>query len=148
MKVLVGLLAAAMGLGGCASMQRLTSYSDGNLTADAQVWVQGRPMNVSMHPRDQTMLAQMTVADSATAGMIRGATFGLAGGFKPDPREVDRALTRFVGPTGCAVTPVQEIGHDSISFEAAYSCPAGVDLRAIVKAQHAALMRREPIRMP
>ena len=136
--------AALLMVSGCASVQRMASYRDG---ADAQIGVAGRRMNLWMHPSDPTILAGMTVADAAGGGFIRGATFGLAGGFKPDPRAVDAALAAWLRPTGCTAAPVQELGNDSINFEARYSCPAGVDLNALVEAQKAGLMRGEPIRV-
>lgn len=149
MKRIVRVVAGSLlfaSLAGCASTQRLTSYGDGDLSAGAQVVVQGHRMNVSVHPRDDTLLAQKTVKDSAASGFLQGLTFGIADGFKPDPREVDIALARFVSPTGCEVAPVVEVGSGSINFEASYSCPPGVDLRALMRAQQPALMRGEALR--
>ena len=105
-------------------------------------------MNLWVHPRESAILTGMTVGDAAIGGAIRGFTFGLAGGFKPDPRAVDAALANFLAPTGCRAANVREIGHDSVNFEATYTCPPGVDLRTIVNSQTPALMRGEAIRMP
>lgn len=146
MKRLVTIATAALMMTGCASVQRLSSYGTGQ--ADAQIGVQGRRMNVWLHPSEASILTGMTVGDAAGGGFLRGATFGLAGGFKPDPREIDASLAAWLAPTGCSAAPVREIGKDSINFEAAYRCPAGVDLPALVESQREALMLAEPIRVP
>lgn len=131
--------------GGCASVQRMASYTGG---ADAQIGVQGRRLNLWMHPSDPTIMAAMTVGDAAGGGFIRGATFGLVGGFKLDPRAIDAGLAQWLAPTGCSAEPVRELGSDSTNFEARYSCPAGVDLRSVVEGQRASLMQGAAIRMP
>jgi len=146
MKIVIAAIAAASLLTGCASMQRLTSY--GTDQAQAQILVQGRRMNLYAHPNEAAVLVGMTVGDAAGGGFVEGLTFGLAKGFKPDPRAVDASLAAFVAPTGCRVSPVREIGSDNINFEANYSCPTGVDLRALMRTQRSALMRGEPIQMP
>lgn len=139
-------LAASVALGGCASVGRLTSYGAGN--ADAQIRVQGKGINIWMHPRESFILTGITVGDAAASGALQGLTFGLARGYKPDPREIDAALRSWVAPTGCRVEPVREVGSNDTNYEAPYTCPAGVDLRAIVEGQRDGLMRGEPIRMP
>ncbi len=144
-KVIGAALAAAVMVSGCASIQRTASYNDGNLTADAQIVVQGKRMNVSMHPVDNSLLAQTTVADAAGGGFIEGLTFGLARGFRPDPWAVEAAMREFVRPLGCEITAVRQIGANQVSFEGDYRCPAGVDLRATVRAQTARLMQGLPI---
>jgi hypothetical protein len=145
MRKLAAIALVALSLTGCASVQRAASYNDGNLTADAQITVQGKRMNVSMHPVDSSLLAQTTLADAAGSGFIKGLTFGLARGFRPDPWAVEAAMRDFVRPLGCEITAVRQIGAEQVSFEGDYTCPAGVDLRATVRAQTARLMRGEPI---
>lgn len=137
--------ATAILLSGCASTQRLGSYNDGDLTAEAQIMVQGKRMNVSVHPRDDTLLAQTTVGDAAVGGLLEGATFGIARGFRPDPREIDRSLAAFVAPVGCTVAPVGAVGGQGVAYEGRYTCPSGVDLRQLMRAQKADLMRGQPI---
>lgn len=136
-------VAAALALAGCASTQRLLSY--GNNNAQAQIEVQGRRMNVWSHPTDQTLLISQTVGDATRGGAVEGATLGLAGGFKPDPRAIDAAVTAFLAPVGCTPSPVVEIGHTSIQFEAAYTCRDAVNVRELMFAQKDALMAGQPL---
>lgn len=138
-------LAAGLALSGCASMQRLTTYKG---QAQAQIEVQGRRMNVWVHPTDPTLVTIVTVGDAASGGFVRGLTLGLAGGFKPDPRAIDAALAAWLAPIGCRTEPVVELGRDNINFEAQYSCPAGTDLRTIVRDQSGRLMTGAPIQPP
>jgi hypothetical protein len=145
MKKLAAVALVALSLSGCASVQRTASYGDGNLTADAQVAVQGKRMNVSVHPSDNSLLVQTTIADAAGSGALAGLTFGLVRGFRPDPWAVEAALREFVRPLGCEITVVRQIGAEQVTFEGDYRCPAGVDLRATVRAQTARLMRGEAI---
>lgn len=148
MRLLTVTLAATLVLGGCASVQRLASYSsDGSLTFDGQIMVDGRQMSLSIHPRENALLVQKTMGDGVVGGAIEGLTFGLARGWKPDPRRIDLALADFVRPSGCTVAPVHEVGADDVSFEGFFTCPAGAgDLRALMAAQREALRRGEPLR--
>ena len=136
-----------LGLTGCASLQRAASYSaDGQMTFDGRLNVDGRVMSLSIHPKDDTLLAQRSMGDSFASGAIEGLTLGLATGWKPDPRKVDAALALFLQPVGCTASPSYEVGRTDSNYEAAYSCPAGVDLRALMAAQRDALRRGEPLR--
>ena len=144
----IPIIAVAALLSGCGTLSQLNAYDTGRATADAQIEVQGRRMNLWFHRTEPQVLAGLTVADAAGGGAIRGLTFGLAEGFKPDPRAIDTALAAFLAPTGCRADPVRQIGGQSINFDARYSCPDGVDLRAMVIAQSSSLMRGEPIRTP
>lgn len=142
-------IVAGLGLAlvGCASVQRAASYSsDGQMTFDGRLSVDGRTMSMSIHPRDDTLLVQRSLGDSTAAGAVSGLTFGLMGGWKPDPRKIDVALAGFLQPVNCSASPVQEIGNDDSSFEAVFRCPAGVDLHALMAQQRASLRRGEPLR--
>lgn len=143
--ILIVAAAAGLGLSGCASTQRLASYADGDFSAEARIQVQGKPMNVSVHPRDNTLLAQTTVMDAVGSGLLKGATFGIFDGWRPDPWQVEAALKDFVRPLSCQISTPRHVGSEGVTFEAAYSCPADVDLRSLMQAQSAALMRGEPI---
>lgn len=144
------LIAAAciLGVTGCASMQRAASYSsDGQITFDGRLTVDGRVMSLSIHPQDDTLLVQRGIGDSAAAGALQGITFGLARGWKPDPRKIDAALASFLQPAGCTTSPSYEMGATDTSYEARFSCPAGVDLRVLMANQRDALRRGEPLRL-
>lgn len=141
----IAAVVAGLSLSGCASVQRMSTYSG---PATAQIVVEGKRMNVWVHPRDPSLMVVMTVGDAAAGGFVRGLTFGLAGGFKPDPRAIDAALTRWLAPVGCQTTPVQELGNDDTNFEARYSCREGVDLRQVLIAQRASLITGAAISVP
>lgn len=146
MRTLLIIGATGLLVSGCASIQRAASYSaDGQMTFDGRLNVDNHVMALSIHPKDNTLLAQRSIGDSAAGGAIAGLTFGLAGGWKPDPREVDVALGEFLRPVGCTADPARELGNDDSSFEAVYRCPEGTDLRALMAAQRAALRRGEPL---
>lgn len=134
----------ALALTGCASTGRLMSYTDGQMTSDGTIGVDGRAMSLYAHPTDDALLVQKSVGDATVSGALQGATFGLARGWQPDPRKVDAALSAFVRPAGCSVSPVVPVGDTA--FEGRYSCPAGVNLRAMMATQRNALRRGEPLR--
>lgn len=140
------LIAAAciLGLTGCASASRLMSYSDGQMTFDGRVYVEGRIMSLSVHPRDNALLVQKSVGDASTGGAIQGLTLGFARGWQPDPRKIDEALAVFGRPVGCSFSPVVTVGDTA--YEGRWSCPAGTDLRALMADQRDTLRRGEPIR--
>jgi hypothetical protein len=146
MKKLFVIAVVSGSLAGCASVQRAASYGDGQLTFDGKLAVEGREMSMSIHPRDSTLLVQRTLGDSAAAGALQGLTFGIARGWKPDPRKIDEALRLFLQPVGCTASASYEVGSTDTNYEARYACPAGVDLRAIMAAQRDALRRGEPLR--
>lgn len=146
MKKLFVIAAVGCSLAGCASMQRAASYaSDGQMSFDGKIMVEGRSMDMSIHPRDNTLFVQRGMADSAAAGALQGLTFGISRGWKPDPRKIDEALRVFLQPVGCTAAPSYEVGSTDTNYEARYSCPAGVDLRAIMAEQREALRRGEPL---
>lgn len=141
------IILAAVSVTGCASMQRAASYgSDGQMTFDGKIEVAGRAMDMSIHPRDDTLFVQRSLGESAAAGALQGLTFGIARGWKPDPRKIDEALRIFLQPVGCTASPSYEVGSTDTNYEARYSCPAGVNLRAIMAEQRDALRRGEPLR--
>lgn len=144
MRAIVLTAVAAMALTGCASTGRLLSYGTNN--AQAQIEVAGRRMNVWSHPSDSTLLIAKTVGDAARGGAVEGATFGLVDAPHPDVRALDAAVARFLQPVGCTAQPATELGSGGVQFEAAYSCPEGVNLREMMFAQKEALMRGEPLR--
>lgn len=134
---------ALFAVAGCASTQRLASYGMNN--AQAQIVVEGRKMNVFSHPTDQALLISKTLGDASAGGAIEGLTFGLARGHKPDPRAIDTAVAAFLAPVGCTSRPVAEVGSGDVQYEARFTCPAEVNLRALMFAQKAELMAGAPL---
>lgn len=146
MRNVPAIILVALSVTGCASMQRAASYaSDGQMSFDGKIMVDGRSMDMSIHPRDDTLFVQRGMGDSAAAGALQGLTFGISRGWKPDPRKIDEALRMFLQPVGCTASPSYEVGSTDTNYEARYSCPAGVDLRAIMADQRDALRRGEPL---
>lgn len=137
--VLAAGLIVAIGLSGCASTSRLLSY--GNNNAQAQIQVGSHRMNVWSHPTDQSLLITKTVGAAAAGGALEGATFGIVEAQRPDVRAVDAAVARFLEPVGCTARPATQLGGGGLQFEAAFSCPAGVNLREMLFAQKDDLMR-------
>lgn len=147
MRHLPAMILVTLSLAGCASVQRAASYaSDGQMSFDGKIAVEGRTMSMSIHPTDDTLFVQRSIGDSAAAGAMQGLTFGIARGWKPDPRKIDEALRLFLQPVGCTASASYEVGSTDTNYEARYACPAGVDLRAIMAAQRDALRRGEPLR--
>jgi hypothetical protein len=137
-------LVATLAISGCASTGRLLSY--GNNNAQAQIDVAGRRMNVWSHPTDQTLLIVKTVGAAAAGGALEGATLGLVEAPRPDVRAIDAAVSRFLAPVGCTAEPAMPLGGGGIQYEAAYRCPAGLDLREMMFAQKDSLMQGQPLR--
>lgn len=135
---------AALLVGGCASTSRLLSYGTNN--AQAQITVGDRKMNVWSHPSEPSLLIVQTVGDAAAGGAIEGATLGFAEARRPDVRAVDAAVSAFLAPVGCTAQPATQLGSGAIQFEARFSCPGDIDLRAMMFAQKDALMRGSPLR--
>ena len=137
-------LIAALATSGCATTGRLISYGTNN--AQAQIDVAGRKMNVWSHPSDRTLLIVKTVGAAAAGGVIEGATFGLVEAPRPDVRAIDSAVALFLAPVGCTAQPALPLGSGGVQFEAAYSCPAEINLRTMMFAQKDALMQGQPLR--
>jgi hypothetical protein len=132
-------------LTGCASTGRLLSYGTNNAQAQIDIG-NGRKMNVWSHPTDPSLLIVQTVGSAAGQGAVEGATFGMAEYNRPDVRNVDAAVSRFLAPVGCSAQPAQQLGTGAIQFEAFFQCPADVNLRQLMFAQKEGLMRGEPLR--
>ena len=140
----LSIIILCVALSGCASTGRLLSYGTNN--AQAQIDIGGgRKMNVWSHPTDPSLLMVQTVGSAASQGAVEGATLGIAEYNRPDVRNVDAAVSRFLAPVGCTAQPAQQLGTGAIQFEAFFQCPAEVNLRQLMFAQKEALMRGEPL---
>jgi len=133
--------ALAFAVGGCTTMNRTMSY--GMELGDAKPVIDGRTYNIYVHPTDNTLLLQRTIANAAGVGLVEGATFGLA-----QPNNVHarwrRAAEEFLRPVGCEAVEVYALDQAS-SWEATFKCPEGVDLRGLVAAQRSALRNGAPL---
>ncbi|MET4683911.1 hypothetical protein [Brevundimonas faecalis] len=118
--------AAVLILGGCASTGRLLSY--GVELSDALLRMGHAQFSIYVHPKDDTLLIQRRVMQTSNY----------------DGQELIRiAAAQFLEPVDCTVTEVRLIAPGG--WEAGFACPAGVDLRALVQQQRAALQTGAPL---
>lgn len=131
MRRFLALALAALTLTACASMNRALSF--GNRFADARYTVAGKTFSVWVHPSEDVIMLQSTWGDAAASGFVEGATLGLA---ETDPAyHTWMAGARYLAqPAGCEVRDLRPVDQD-IHWEFDYSCPEGVDLRALIMAQ-------------
>ncbi len=131
----------ALALAGCgAGFARLGTY--GNDRADAKTRVDGREYAIHVHPEDNTLLIQRGFGAAMGQSLVGGATFGAVNMTEPMP--VWRAAARWLlDPAGCEVVEMYQL--ERISYEAVYTCPAGVDLRKMVNDQRDRLRNGLPL---
>ncbi len=118
----------ALGVAGCAGMGRMMSY--GSDWADAKVTVGTREFAIWVHDADRTLLINRNNGAAMGQGMMEGLTFGGVNGNLPAP--IWRAAANGVLSTmGCRAVDVYTLDN-SVSWEATYECPDGVDPRQLV----------------
>lgn len=131
----------AMALSGCASTSRMLSYGGEDLagTADAKFQSGGREYVLWLHRKEQMMMLQRGLGTVFGKSVVQGLTYGLVEA--RDPYSAwKQAATDFVAPVDCTISDVRPIDQDT-AWEAAYKCPNGVDLLALVVAQRASLRK-------
>jgi hypothetical protein len=119
----------------------MSEYDHG--TGDAVVHARGHTFRVWVHPRENDLMLQRPLGASMGQGLLEGLTFNAANLNMPKPVWVAAAeeLTR---PVGCTVTDAYTLDNE-VTWEATFTCPAGVDLRALIFAQRASLRAGQPI---
>lgn len=125
MRKILAVVTGALLLGGCGT-GRLLSY--GGELSDAVVRMGPAAFSVYVHPTDDTLLIQRRIAQTSSddgAALIR------------------IVATQFLAPVECSVGNVSLITFGS--WEASFSCPPDVDLRALVQQQRAALSAGTPL---
>ncbi len=142
---LSGLVLAALvaqGVAGCASLSRMAEY--GSELADAKTTVEGRSYSLFVHPLEDALLIQRGAGAAVAQSMAQGATLNAVNMMEPKPywRQAAEWLT---APLGCALVDLYTLDN-RMTWEAPYSCPDGVDLRAKVMEQREALRAGAPIR--
>lgn len=138
----LAIIALALAVGACASTQRTFSYGRG---ADARIDVDGKPMMLHLHPRDDAVMAEVTLTDAAVGGLVQGFTLGMVQADRPNPNSVNREMARFIAPSGCSFAPVRPLGGEGVAFETSFTCPSGVSLRDLMAAQRDALLEGRPL---
>lgn len=127
-------------LAGCAGMSRSMTY--GNRMADAKYVADGKAFSVWVHPRDNSILIEGSWGSAAGIGALQGLTFNTV---HTSNFDLWRAgMEAFLAPVGCTGANLRPLDQD-IAWEADYSCPDGVDLRALVAAQRSALRDGQPL---
>jgi hypothetical protein len=135
-------LLALVALGGCTTFSRLASY--GSRMADAKVSVDGKAFSIWVHPADNDLLVQRALGAAMGQGFVSGLSLNSVNLMDPKPYW-KRAAELITAPLGCTVTDIYTLDNRT-SWEAPYACPPGVDLRAKVAEQRAALRAGAPIR--
>lgn len=96
-----------------------------------------------VHPTEDVVLVQRSVGGALKDGFVSGLTYGLVDTDK-DPTLFKAAASWLVKPVGCQLTTIRAVDK-ATSYEMAYACPAGVDLRALVRAQTPTLRDGAPL---
>jgi hypothetical protein len=123
------LTALCLALSGCADVTRSLSYTEYH--PSTVVLDDGRNFLMQPHPRENTILMRRPLGIGMGQALVKGATFHIANpGDGYDPWR--KAAELFVQPLGCQVTDVYKLPGEGGAWEARYTCPAGVDLRAEV----------------
>lgn len=134
---------SAVLLTGCATSGRLMSY--GTELADAKFTSDGRGYSAWVHPKDPTILLERPMGVSVGKGFVSGLTVGLISGDAPYATW-ESAFKKFVEPTGCKVDRITAL-DPKMAWEGDYTCPPGVELRALVSAQREALRAGQPLHL-
>ena len=113
--------AVALGLASCAGTGRALSY--GMDLADAKVLLGAAEFQIYVHPEDDTLLVQRSLKQIA-GGQDSSVEFRAAG-------------AQFIAPLGCQTASIQLLAAGT--YEVAYTCPEGTDLRTTVASQRASL---------
>lgn len=130
-KGVVPALIAALAVAPPASAASIFDYGH---MPDAKVVVDGRTFEIIVHTKRDTILIRPTMAEAMSWSDLVDHW----------PLAVYRkAAEAFVGPLGCGIESVKVVLKPS--FEAAFVCPAGVDLHELVFEQHAALANGQPL---
>lgn len=115
-------------LAGCTGTGRLLSY--GTNLASARPQFGGRTLSVYVHPHEDVFLVQASLrqvgeAESWGADVFRAAAIYL------------------IRPVGCAAGRATLLTGGS--WEVPFTCPPGVNMRALLAAQHASVIAGQPL---
>lgn len=129
MKLPLALIAAALTLSACASVQRTLSYP--SQMADASVNVGGHPFAIWFHEEDPTILIQRGPGQSLNRALAQNWT--MYANDQSEPEAYWRAAANAVlQPIGCQ--PVEVTGADQMR-EVSFRCLEGVNVQQEVAAR-------------
>lgn len=124
----IGLILAA------ASAQAASLLSYPMNWGQATVHDEGRTFKLWVHPKENRILLEASLGEAMLNNPSKW------------PIEYWRhAAETFVTPAGCGIEDVAAHWRAGGAWEATYVCPPGVDLRALVNAQSAALKKGLPL---
>ena len=143
MRALVGvLLAAGLATSGCVSgLGRMNEY--GKHLADAKTKVGRDTFSMWVHPKEDSILIQKGFGASMGQSFMEGASLGTAH-LQARKTIWEAAANWLVTPLGCKTTDAYSIDN-RITWEATYTCPAGVDLRGEVASHRTSLRQGVPL---
>ena len=139
---LVVVVAVASTVAACAGMGRIESYPHG--FADAKVRVGSRAFSVWLHRKEPTVMVQRGFGAGMGQAFASGLTLNAVNLTEPMPYW-KAAAQAVLTPIGCTVSDVYTLDNRS-TWEARYTCPAGVDVDAYVEAHRDEL--RKGIEVP
>lgn len=126
MRNLGRVLISGLALAGCAGTGRMLSY--GTDMADALVRMGPAAFSLYIHPEDETLMIQRRMSQTSNSD---------------GPALITVAAQTFLDPVRCRAGAATPIAPGT--WEVPFSCPAGVDVRALANEQRASLRSGEPI---
>lgn len=126
MRLLGIALAGALALSGCAGTGRLMSY--GTDMADALVRMGPAAFSVYVHPADDTLMLQRRMSQTSNSD---------------GPELIAIAAQTFLDPVRCTAGSAAALAPGT--WEVPFTCPTGVDIRALAQQQRTALRAGTPI---
>lgn len=136
-------VALVLGVAGCSTLGRLSSYGSG--LADANFNYEGYAVSASMHPTDDVILFRPALAQGLGGSFARGLTLGLVGQ-ESSQAKWSGIANGFLAGAGCRADTMDALDPSSGYWEVAYVCPDGVNLRQLMADQRGDLRRGEPLR--
>lgn len=140
--VIFAVTAVAAVLSGCAGLSRMTEY--GSRLADAKTTVDGHSFSLWVHPRENAILVQRGFGGAMGQSLASGATLGAVNMMEPKPYWT-KAAQWLTDPLGCTVTDAYSLDN-KITWEAPFTCPESIDLRAKVMQQRDSLREGAPLK--
>lgn len=114
-------IAGVIGATACASVDRAAQYP---AFADARNYSTAFEMQISAHPREDTLLIFPRVY------VFSGPLISPP---KPGAELIRRVGVEFLGDSGCTLGEIRQMTRPW--FEADFTCPDGFDLRAVMRQQ-------------